>query len=61
MGRIHPWFRQAIVYMGLPLVAEDALYRFVTADVLLRESLTKRLKPAGLAQVEIERSINRYG
>jgi small subunit ribosomal protein S3 len=40
--------------------ADDKNYaRFLRQDVALRKALTARLKPAGLAQVEIERSIHK--
>lgn len=40
--------------------ADDRLYKeYIAQDLILRESLMKKLKPAGLAQVDIERSINK--
>lgn len=40
--------------------ADDKRYSgFLIQDVMLREILGKKLKPAGLAQTEIERSINK--
>lgn len=60
--KIHPYgFRLGPLYTWVSRwFADDARYAdLLLQDVLLRESLTKRLKPAGLAQVEIERSINK--
>lgn len=60
--KIHPYgFRLGPLYTWVSRwFADDARYAdLLLQDVLLRESLVKRLKPAGLAQVEIERSINK--
>jgi small subunit ribosomal protein S3 len=60
--KIHPYgFRLGPLYTWVSRwFADDAHYAdLLLQDVLLRESLTKRLKPAGLAQAEIERSINK--
>ncbi len=60
--KIHPYgFRLGPLYTWVSRwFADDARYAdLLLQDVLLRESLTKRLKPAGLAQAEIERSINK--
>lgn len=60
--KIHPYgFRLGPLYTWVSRwFADDAHYAdFLLQDVLLREQLTKRLKPAGLAQIEIERSINK--
>ncbi|MEK7073936.1 MAG: KH domain-containing protein, partial [Patescibacteria group bacterium] len=60
--KIHPYgFRLGPLYTWVSRwFADDARYAdLLLQDVLLRELLTKRLKPAGLAQVEIERSINK--
>lgn len=60
--KIHPYgFRLGPLYTWVSRwFADDAHYAdLLLQDVLLRESLVKRLKPAGLAQAEIERSINK--
>ncbi len=60
--KIHPYgFRLGPLYTWVSRwFAEDARYAdFLIQDVLLREELMKRLKTAGLAQAEIERSINK--
>lgn len=60
--KIHPYgFRLGPLYTWTSRwFANDARYAdILLQDVLLREALTKRLKPSGLALVEIERSINK--
>lgn len=60
--KIHPYgFRLGPLYTWVSRwFADDAHYAgLLLQDVLLRDALTKRLKPAGLAQIEIERSINK--
>lgn len=60
--KIHPYgFRLGPLYTWISRwFADDAHYAdILIQDVLLREELVKRLKTAGLAQVEIERSINK--
>ncbi|HLD24747.1 MAG TPA: 30S ribosomal protein S3 [Patescibacteria group bacterium] len=60
--KIHPYgFRLGPLYTWVSRwFADDSRYAsLLLVDVLLREALTKRLKTAGLAQVEIERSINK--
>jgi len=60
--KIHPYgFRLGPLYTWISRwYADDSRYAdMLLQDVLLREALTKRLKPAGLALVEIERSINK--
>jgi len=60
--KIHPYgFRLGPLYTWVSRwFADDARYaNLLIQDVLLREELTKRLKTAGLAQIEIERSINK--
>lgn len=60
--KIHPYgFRLGPLYTWVSRwFADDSRYAsLLLIDVLLREALTARLKPAGLAQVEIERSINK--
>ena len=60
--KIHPYgFRLGPLYTWTSRwFAGDARYAdLLLQDVLLREALVKRLKPAGLAQAEIERSINK--
>jgi len=60
--KIHPYgFRLGPLYTWVSRwFADDSRYAdLLIQDVLLREELTKRLKTAGLAQVEIERSINK--
>lgn len=60
--KIHPYgFRLGPKYTWISRwFASDGRYAdLLLQDVLLREALTKRLKVAGLAQVEIERSINK--
>jgi len=60
--KIHPYgFRLGPVYTWVSRwFAGDAHYAdLLIQDVLLRQQLTERLKTAGLAQVEIERSINK--
>jgi len=40
--------------------ANDKLYsKYIAQDYLLRENLMKKLKPAGISQIDIERSINK--
>lgn len=52
LGSIHSWVSR--------WYAEDKKYsEFLVADVLLRRLLMKKLKSAGVARVEIERSINK--
>lgn len=60
--KIHPHgFRLGPLYTWTSRwFADDSRYAdLLLQDVLLRESLFKRLKPAGLASAEIERSINK--
>ena len=60
--KIHPYgFRLGPLYTWVSRwFADDSRYAdLLLQDVLLREALVKRLKPAGLASVEIERSINK--
>lgn len=60
--KIHPHgFRLGPLYTwSSRWFADDARYAdLLLLDILLREALVARLKPAGLAQVEIERSINK--
>ena len=60
--KIHPYgFRLGPLYTWVSRwFADDAHYGdLVVQDVLLREELMKRLKTAGIAQAEIERSINK--
>lgn len=60
--KIHPYgFRLGPLYTWVSRwFADDSRYAdLLLQDVLLREALTKRLKPAGLATAEIERSINK--
>lgn len=60
--KVHPYgFRLGPLYTWISRwFAADARYAdLMIQDVLLRQELTKRLKTAGLAQVEIERSINK--
>lgn len=60
--KIHPYgFRLGPLYTWVSRwFADDSRYAdLLIQDVLLREELTKRLQNAGLAQVEIERSINK--
>lgn len=60
--KIHPYgFRLGPLYTWVSRwFADDSRYAdLLLQDVLLREALAKRLKPAGLAQAEIERSINK--
>ncbi|MFZ5535724.1 MAG: 30S ribosomal protein S3 [Patescibacteria group bacterium] len=60
--KIHPYgFRLGPLYTWVSRwFADDAHYAdLLLQDVLLREALAKRLKPAGLAQIELERSINK--
>lgn len=60
--KIHPHgFRLGPLFTwGSRWFADDKRYAgFLIQDVLLRETLGKKLKVAGLAQTEIERSINK--
>ncbi len=60
--KIHPYgFRLGPLYTWVSRwFADDSRYAdLLLQDVLLREALAKRLKPAGLEQAEIERSINK--
>lgn len=60
--KIHPYgFRLGPLYTWVSRwFADDSRYSgLLLIDILLRRALTKRLKSAGLAQVEIERSINK--
>lgn len=60
--KVHPYgFRLGPLYTWVSRwFADDSRYAdLLIQDVILREELTKRLKTAGLAQVEIERSINK--
>ncbi len=60
--KIHPYgFRLGPLYTWVSRwFADDARYAdLLLQDVLLREAITVRLKSAGLATVEIERSINK--
>lgn len=60
--KIHPYgFRLGPLYTWVSRwFADDARYAdLLIQDVTLREALVERLKTAGLAQVEIERSINK--
>lgn len=60
--KIHPYgFRLGPLYTWVSRwFADDSRYSgLLLIDILLRRALTKRLKPAGLAQIEIERSINK--
>lgn len=60
--KIHPHgFRLGPLYTwSSRWFADDTRYSgLLLQDILLRRALTKRLKPAGLAQIEIERSINK--
>ncbi len=60
--KIHPYgFRLGPLYTWVSRwFADDSRYAdLLLQDVLLRRALTIRLKPAGLGQVEIERSINK--
>lgn len=60
--KIHPYgFRLGPVYTWVSRwFASDARYAdLLIQDILLREELMKRLKTAGLALAEIERSINK--
>lgn len=60
--KIHPYgFRLGPLYTWVSRwFADDSRYAgLLLIDILLRRALTLRLKPAGLAQIEIERSINK--
>lgn len=60
--KIHPYgFRLGPLYTWVSRwFADDSHYAdLLLQDILLRQALMKRLKPAGLAQTEIERSINK--
>ena len=60
--KIHPYgFRLGPLYTWTSrwFAGNDRYADLVLQDVLLREALAKRLKPAGLSQAEIERSINK--
>ncbi len=60
--KVHPYgFRLGPLYTWISRwFADDSRYAgLLIQDVLLREELMKRLKTAGLAQAEIERSINK--
>lgn len=60
--KVHPYgFRLGPLYTwSSRWFANDSRYAdFLLQDVMLREVLAKRLKPAGLASTEIERSINK--
>lgn len=60
--KIHPYgFRLGPLYTWVSRwFADDRRYAgLLLIDILLRRALSKRLKPAGLAQIEIERSINK--
>lgn len=60
--KIHPYgFRLGPVYTWVSRwFADDTRYgNLIIQDVLLREELMKKLRAAGIAQAEIERSINK--
>ena len=60
--KIHPFgFRLGPLYTWNSrwFAGNDRYADLLLQDVLLREALQKRLKPAGLGQAEIERSINK--
>lgn len=63
-NKIHPiGFRLGPVYTWTSRwFAKDKRYKdLLLEDVKIRKALLARLKPAGVARVEIERSINRIG
>lgn len=63
-NKIHPIaFRLGPVYTWTSrwYASKKAYKTFLVEDANLRKDLMKKLKPAGIARVEIERSINRLG